>query len=95
MTTFDYYEIMKGIRIAQLKAHFSRYLRSVRRGQTVTVLDRETPVARLVPYHESSSLRIRLPAPGTPAPKSIPLPPPLGLELDVHRLLMEERQPHR
>lgn len=34
--------------ISELKAHLSRYLREVRRGQEVQVLDRGVPVARLV-----------------------------------------------
>lgn len=41
---------MTDVRIAELKAHLSEHLRSVRNGDTVTVLDRDTPVARLVPY---------------------------------------------
>jgi prevent-host-death family protein len=42
--------VMKSIGIAELKARLSEHLRSVRRGQTLTVLDRDTPVARIVPY---------------------------------------------
>ena len=41
---------MSDVRIADLKAHLSEHLRSVRNGGTVTVLDRDTPVARIVPY---------------------------------------------
>ena len=40
--------------ISQLKARLSHYLAAVRRGQTVTVLDRKTPIARIVPLSESS-----------------------------------------
>ena len=36
---------MKEVRIAELKARLSEYLRAVRRGETIAVLDRETPVA--------------------------------------------------
>ena len=36
--------------IAELKARLSEHLRAVRKGRTVTVLDRDTPVARIVPY---------------------------------------------
>ncbi|MDE3262157.1 MAG: type II toxin-antitoxin system prevent-host-death family antitoxin [Acidobacteriota bacterium] len=35
--------------VSDLKANLSRYLREVRRGSEVQVLDRGTPVARLVP----------------------------------------------
>ena len=41
---------MSEVRIADLKARLSEHLRAVRNGGTVTVLDRDTPVARIVPY---------------------------------------------
>jgi len=41
---------MSDVRIADLKARLSEHLRSVRNGGTITVLDRNTPVARIVPY---------------------------------------------
>jgi prevent-host-death family protein len=41
---------MKGVNIAELKNKLSQYLRAVRRGRTLTVLDRDTPIARIVPY---------------------------------------------
>jgi len=40
---------MKQVQIAELKAHLSQYLARVRRGDTVVVCDRKTPIARLVP----------------------------------------------
>ena len=42
--------VMKAVKIADLKARLSEYLRLVRKGGTLTVMDRETPVARIVPY---------------------------------------------
>jgi prevent-host-death family protein len=42
--------VMKGVGIAELKARLSEHLRAVRKGKTLTVLDRDTPVARIVPY---------------------------------------------
>ena len=51
--------------IADLKARLSHYLRGVRRGGEVVVLDRETPVARIVPYAASArELTIRKPRAG-------------------------------
>jgi prevent-host-death family protein len=41
---------MKEVRIAELKARLSEHLRSVRNGGTVVVLDRDTPIAQIVPY---------------------------------------------
>ena len=49
---------MSDVRIADLKARLSEHLRSVRNGSTLTVLDRDTPVARIVPY-TAQSLEIR------------------------------------
>ncbi len=86
---------MRQVRIAELKARLSEYLRAVRRGETIAVLDRETPVARIVPVHNRTALRIRKPAPRTPPPNRVPLPKPLKLDVDVVQLLLEERQGHR
>ena len=43
---------MQQAQIAELKAHLSQYLARVRRGGTVVVCDRKTPIARLVPFTE-------------------------------------------
>jgi prevent-host-death family protein len=40
---------MSDVGIADLKARPSEHLRVVRNGATLTVLDRNTPVARIVP----------------------------------------------
>ena len=40
---------MQTASVSELKANLSRYLREVRRGGEVQVLNRGTPVARLVP----------------------------------------------
>jgi prevent-host-death family protein len=86
---------MKEVRIAELKARLSEYLRAVRRGETIAVLDRETPVAQIVPVRDRAALRVRKPAPGTPPPNRVPLPKPAKLNVDVVQLLLEERQWHR
>jgi prevent-host-death family protein len=86
---------MKQARIADLKSRLSEYLRAVRRGDTVAVLDRDTPIAQIVPIRGRPALRVRKPAPGTPPPNRVPLPKPSKLHIDVVRLLLEERQDHR
>lgn len=96
MAIHDYHVAMKGVQIADLKSHLSEHLRKVRAGRTVTVLDRSTPIARIVPYEESSlSLTVRPPVSGTPLLKDIRLPPPLRLHRDVVAFLLEERQGDR
>jgi prevent-host-death family protein len=43
--------------IATLKNNLSRYLKSVQAGEEVVVLDRERPVARLVPFRAADPAR--------------------------------------
>ena len=86
---------MRTVRIAELKARLSEYLRAVRAGETISVLDRDTPAALIVPVRERARLKVRKPAPGTPAPNRVPLPKPLKLDIDVVEVLLEERQPNR
>jgi prevent-host-death family protein len=50
---------MSKVGIADLKAHLSHHLRRVRGGRTITVLDRDIPVARIVPYDAETPLEIR------------------------------------
>lgn len=42
---------MRDARIAELKNQLSRYLALVRKGEVIRILDRDVPVARLVPMH--------------------------------------------
>lgn len=78
--------------IAELKARLSHYLREVRAGRTVTVLDRGRPVARLVPVERKPELVTRKPPAGAPALRDIEPPRPLGIDIDVMALLDEERR---
>lgn len=86
---------MKQVRIAELKAKLSEYLRAVRRGETIAVFDRDTPVAEIVPVRVQSAIRVRKPTPDTPPLNRIRLPKPAKLPIDVVELLLEERQGHR
>ena len=86
---------MKQVRIAELKARLSEYLRAVRRGESIAVLDRETLVAQIVPVRDRLALRVRKPAPGTPPPNRVPLSRSAKLDVDIVQLLFEERQGHR
>ena len=46
---------MQAVKIADLKNNLSRHLARVRRGGELTVLDRDTPVARIVPFAHPGS----------------------------------------
>jgi prevent-host-death family protein len=88
--------VMKSVKIAELKAKLSQHLREVRRGHSVIVLDRDTPIARLVPYSpDAEGLIIRKPLRRRRSLRSVPLPKPLKLDFDIVELLLEERQGER
>jgi len=91
----DYLVTMISVRIAELKAKLSEYLRTVRKGHSITILDRDTPIARIVPYEpEASGLVSRKPTSRVPFGK-IPLPEPHPLDIDIVQILLEERQVDR
>ena len=83
----------KTVKVAELKARLSEYLRAARRGHPVTVCERDTPIARLVPYRPTGEpLTVREPV---RAVHDVPLPPPLGRPVDSLAALLEEREPSR
>lgn len=92
MTIYVYYMVMN-VKIADLKARLSEHLRRVRRGESVTVLDRDTPVARIVPFTRTDPLVLRPRRAGAPDPADVPLPHPLRLDrgIDVVDVLLDER----
>lgn len=51
---------MTSVSVSDLKANLSRYLREVRRGGEIQVLDRGRPVARLIPEREAGDQRREL-----------------------------------
>ena len=79
---------MSNVRIADLKARLSEHLRAVRRGRTLTVLDRDTPIARIVPYDESEPLKVRR---ATRKPRELALPPPPDRPTDSLTVLLQDR----
>lgn len=98
MTIYDHIMTMKSpsektVKVAELKARLSEYLRAARRGHPVTVCDRDTPIARLVPYQPAGEpLMVRAPLRGL---HETPLPQPLAHRVDSLTALLEERQSSR
>jgi prevent-host-death family protein len=80
--------VMNAVGIAELKAHLSRYLRRVRRGRTLTVLDRSTPVALIVPYASEGPLEVRR---ATRKPSDLRLPAAPSTRTDSLAVLLEDR----
>jgi len=91
MSPHDYLVVMNRVGIAELKSRLSHYLRTVARGGTVAVFDRDRPVARIIPFVADTPLQVRPPVAGAPRPGDVAWLPPLGLSVDVVELLLEER----
>jgi len=79
---------MGDVRIAALKARLSEHLRSVRNGGTLTVLDRDTPIARVVPY-AAQPLEVRK---ATRRLRDMTPPPRPSKRTDTVALLVEDRR---
>jgi len=92
MTMYGHNRVMKTVRIAQLKSRLSQHLREVRAGETVTVLDRDTPIARIVPVDSADDVVITRPARNAPAPGKLRFPRTIKLDFDVVDLLLEDRR---
>ena len=80
----------KSVGIADLKANLSAWLRRVKRGESVTVMDRETPVAQIVPIDRTRPGALEVRRARAPLADFKP-PPPLRFKSDIVALLLEER----
>jgi prevent-host-death family protein len=79
---------MKSVGIAELKARLSEYLRTVRQGGTITILDRDRPVARIVPV-APEPLEIRR---ATRRLRDLPQPPAPAKSTDSLAVLLDDRR---
>ncbi len=97
----DHSSQMTTVSVSELKAHLSRYLREVRRGGEVHVLDRGRPVARLTAIGETASsptdehrqrlIEAGILRPGTTHPATVLDEAPLDLPSDLRRAVDEDR----
>ena len=76
---------VKTINISYFKAHLSEELRSVRSGEPIVICDRDTPVARVVPY---KNVKQKIHAPAGPF---VLQKPKLPVKVDPLDLLLEDR----
>ena len=96
---------MKNARISELRDGLSEYLARVRKGETVIVFDRDTPIARIEPIGPTDET---LPEwvreaerRGVLTPPKVrgraPLPPPIRIDpkFSVLEALLEERRSGR
>jgi prevent-host-death family protein len=89
------------VSVTDLKAHLSRYLREVRRGGEVQILERGVPVARLTAVPAAASgedherrtrlVRAGILRPGSGDASGVLGTPPLRLPTSVAAALAEER----
>ena len=79
---------MSDVKIAELKARLSEHLRTVRNGGTLTVLDRDTPIARIVPY-AAPPLELRK---AKRRPRDLKLPSKLAKRTDSVAIVLEDRR---
>ena len=77
--------------VSELKARLSAYLAAVRRGETVLVRDRRTPIAKLVPFQKERVILAVKPA-SKPARELVKIRPVrLRRPVDLLRWLREDR----
>ena len=83
---------MKEVKIAELKAHFSAHLSAVRKGETIIVCDRSTPIARLTPIKQAQDDDLSLEEAMDPPSEARKIKPVRRLKsVDVDRVLAELR----
>ncbi|MDQ3517132.1 MAG: type II toxin-antitoxin system prevent-host-death family antitoxin [Gemmatimonadota bacterium] len=86
---------MSKVGVADLKAKLSEHLRTVKRGEEVTVYDRNEPIARIVPFTPRGALIVREPTREYKSFRDIKLPPAVKLDVDPVELLLQDRNKER
>lgn len=79
------------VNTSELKAKLSSYLAAVRRGETVIVCDRHTPIARLVPVDSRATDLDVDDAKRSPAEIAACIPVRLVKAIDPIEMLLEDR----
>lgn len=81
---------MKSAKIAQFKAELSKYLKYVRKGEEVIILDRTTPLARVLPFKQEDDFVLEEAVESAHKLFSIKVEPIPGLKSSLE-FLREER----
>jgi len=91
-------DAMSTISVSELRTNLRRYLREARLGGEIEVLERGTPVARLVPPTHSDEMEVRerliakgVLRPGNGSAAAILEKPPLELPVSILDALSEDR----
>ena len=83
MTIFSHVET---INISTLKAKISSSLKRVRNGERLVVLDRDVPIAEIIPYNKKPEIKFQKPKFKFHIPKS------MNIKVDPLLFLMEDRK---
>jgi prevent-host-death family protein len=84
---------MKEVKIAELKVHLSAHLAAVRKGETIIVCDRSTPIARLTPIRQTHDDDLILEEAIDPPSEARKIKPLKRLKrVEVDRVLAEMRK---
>ena len=79
---------MRKVGIADLKARLSEHLKAVRNGGTLTVLDRDTPIAPILPF-TAPSVEMRK---ASRRISDLKLPPRPDARTDSLAILLDDRR---
>ncbi len=85
---------MLTVQIALLKASLAKYLRMVRNGREVVILDRTHPIAKIVPFIEATPFKLEV-IRASADPKGLANIKGFrqrGIHQDVVELLLEDRR---
>ena len=84
---------MKQIKVSEFKAKLSHYLRLIRRGQEIIVVDRNLPIARVSQISEEDEVEISTPSLSIQEVLGgLPKLPSSDIATDSLAILLEERQ---
>lgn len=83
---------MKRICIVDLEDQLARHLRSVERGEEIEVIDRDRPIARIVPISDDGAGVEIVPASASPREFRARRPRPARWPIDSVELLLRKRR---
>ena len=83
---------MRRVKIADLKNNLSKYLRAAEGGETIEVLDRDRPIARIVPAERGERIRWIKPKRPFSEIRDERYPPAGRPGFDIVEILLEDRR---
>lgn len=78
-------------KIGELKTHFSSYIQKVKKGGEIVVTERNTPVAKIIPFPEKKEKLLIIHKPKQPYKFSDIKVPPMDSKIDILEILKQTR----